>query len=112
MPDAEGADSPAYFRVRLKEEFERTLRYKRPLTLALLALEDLEEPGKPGRAPHESPALAYVPRAIRTALRRTDLEIDNPACPVPGRFPPDGAPGPVPGPAGRYQPRGGIRCLM
>jgi PleD family two-component response regulator len=73
ISDVEGADSPAYFRVRLKEEFERTLRYKRPLTLALLALNVPEEPEMPRRARHGAPSLTHVPRAIRGALRRTDL---------------------------------------
>lgn len=71
--DVVGGNSPRYFRVRLKEEFERTLRYKRPLTLALLALNGPEEPEKPRRAPHGSPALVYAQRAIRSAFRRTDI---------------------------------------
>jgi DNA-binding response OmpR family regulator len=75
----EGSDSPVYFRIRLKEELERTLRYKKQLTLALLALTNLEEPVRPEnpeklrRAPPGDYSPADVPHTIRTAFRRTDF---------------------------------------
>jgi PleD family two-component response regulator len=68
-----GAGRPACFRIRLREEFERSLRYKRDLTLILLALDDPEAPEKPLFAPHGGPAHRYVQDVIRSALRRTDL---------------------------------------
>jgi CheY-like chemotaxis protein/GGDEF domain-containing protein len=71
--DAGGANSPAYFRVRLNEEIVRTLRYNRHLTLALLALDDPEEPGKTRRAPPGDPPPVYVLRAFRNTFRRTDI---------------------------------------
>lgn len=66
-------DSAAWFRVRLKEEIERSLRYKKQLTLALLS------PCEPGqtKGPRDSqvgdPFLAVASRAIRRAFRGTDI---------------------------------------
>jgi CheY-like chemotaxis protein/GGDEF domain-containing protein len=64
---------PKSFRARLREEFERTLRYQRNLTLVILALDGAEKPGQPRRAPNGVPAVAIVQRAVRIAFRRTDL---------------------------------------
>jgi|GEM_PF-6235122 len=66
-------DSAAWFRVRLKEEFERSLRYKKQLTLALLSP---CEPGKttdPRDCRAGDPFLAEASRAIRKVLRGTDI---------------------------------------
>jgi DNA-binding response OmpR family regulator len=70
---AERKSRPGYFRIRLKEEFERTLRYKRNLTLALLALKDPEESENPLCAPHGGPAFAHALETVRSAVRSTDL---------------------------------------
>jgi DNA-binding response OmpR family regulator len=84
----EGADSNVYFRIRLKEELERTLRYKKQLTLAILALNNVEDPAmvedsvnkenphhpkKSRRVPAGDYSLADIPHTIRTAFRRTDI---------------------------------------
>lgn len=78
----EREDNAVLFRIRLKEELERTLRYKKQLTLVLLALNNLEEPAKTEKraSPEQSrgvplvnDSLAHVPHTIRIAFRRTDI---------------------------------------
>jgi diguanylate cyclase (GGDEF)-like protein len=70
---ATGSDSSAYFRIRLKEEFERSLRYKKQLTLALLAIIDDEKATISRGAQLGEPVPADPSRAIRMAFRRTDV---------------------------------------
>jgi PleD family two-component response regulator len=64
---------PAYFRMRLKEEFERSQRYKKQLTLALMAIIDGETGTNSRGAQLEEPLPPDPARAIRVAFRRTDI---------------------------------------
>jgi diguanylate cyclase (GGDEF)-like protein len=68
-----GSYNHAYFKARLHEEFNRSLRYKRSLTLALLGLENLKRVKSAFGAPAGERILAEASRAIQGGIRSSDV---------------------------------------
>jgi two-component system, cell cycle response regulator len=68
-----GSYNHAYFKARLHEEFNRSLRYKRSLTLALLGLENLHKVRSAYGAAAGERILAEASRAIQGSIRSSDV---------------------------------------
>lgn len=68
-----GSYNHAYFRSRLKEEFDRSLRYRRNLSLALIELGNLEKVKTALGTPATDRILTEASSVIRKSLRSSDI---------------------------------------
>jgi diguanylate cyclase (GGDEF)-like protein len=82
-----GSYNHAYFRSRLKEEFDRSLRYRRNLSLALIGLDPMDKVKKALGSQATDRILSEVSNVIRKSTRSSDivgrLEEDNFALLIP-----------------------------
>lgn len=68
-----GSYNHVYFKARLKEEFQRSRRYKRNLSLAILGLDNLEKLKAAYGLPAGNRILSEASLVIRSAIRSSDV---------------------------------------
>ena len=68
-----GSYNHAYFKARLNEEFHRSQRYKRNLSLAILGLDNLEKMKAAFGPPAGNRILSEASQVIRSAIRSSDV---------------------------------------